>query len=1431
MVVVLACFMMPFFAKNAKAEEIASGTFGDNLTWTLNDEGVLSISGQGQMGGWYYPKVGYYDTPWKSYTELINTVIIGDEVTEIGNGAFHDCYNLTSISIGNGVTRIGKRAFYESGIQSLTIPDSVTSIEDFALGYCHNLETITVGEGVTSFGDSVFYDCIGIKEINYNAVCANDLTSSFTLFYSQGPYTSDISVTIGDNVERIPAHFFGGVYSNGIQFNIKNLTIGRNVKSIGEGAFRSWAALTNVTIPESVLSIGDYAFEDCFKLVQVTMPEGITTIGDATFRNCYCLSDITIPDRVTSIGEQAFYKCGITNLTIPDSVTVIGQSAFANCSITSLVIGQNVSEIGQSAFANCSLLTEVYYYPTNCDETRTNVFIDSGKDSTGIQLLIGDTVERIPAHLFSGVSSLVSIDFGSNVSIIGSGAFKECTGLTSLIIPENILKIEDNAFYGCNGLTYLNIGKNVESIGEKAFYNCKSLTELVYNAVNAYLEQYNQYGVFFGMGKSGPGVRVIIGDDVQGLSNYMFRSEKITYLYIGNNCTFEDGYQAFYGCQGITEICWNVIDSSGLSVSYGQIFNYASSSDNCKLTIGDDAQNVLWSIFNNSSLRFKELHIGAAFEGPLSLPSSIENITVSDANNLYSARDGILYNKSQKTIVLCPRSYSRTVNLPDTVKIIAKEAFYGCYYLEELTIPEKISTIEDSAFSYSNLQRLTFLGDLPSFGTGCFNYMTCKGYYPYGNTSWDERPYYSNVTWIPYSQGTPIEVSLQRMPDKVVYEKSEELDLSGLQFTVTYSDGMTWTYTAEEVQNAEFDFTQVGRREVTAFFEGLSFSFPVTVYENREQLIDSSEYPESEHPYANGVDFTYVYQYPGAFRLDLVFSEETLLENQVDYLYIMDSSDSVLGLYTGAQLSGETVVVSGDTAKIRLVTDDDWAEYGFSLTSIVAYYREGLCETGHNWNEPVFVWNDDNTVTASRTCKYDPDHIEDLQVTVSCEVLTPPSCEMEGLGVFTAAVLIDGITYFDTKERIIPAAGHSWGNVIFTWTGFTVATATRTCQKNTTHTETVDCVITSEVIEAPTATTEGVRIYTATAKFSDDTIVQSKKEEVIPALGWTWTRLAGANRYDTAALASKQAYADHSLKTIIVASGQSFPDALSGSALAGVYECPILLTNSAKLSNEAKEEIQRLAADDCTVLILGGTGTVSEAVENAIKKLGVKTERVAGSNREGTAAAVYEKGKTDGGFQEGGTVIIATGYSFADVLSISPYAYASKTPIILGKKDGSLSKDTKALLKKEGFTKAIIIGGTGSVSEASENYLKNTLGMTVLRLEGTNRYLTSGAIMKWELGMDPKAEIQPEAVMTAEGTGVATGANFPDALGSVSLLGKTHSPLLLAADNSKANKAATQGNIEELIVPNKGNMTKGFIFGGTGTVSKQIEEWLNDAVK
>ena len=158
--VLLAMVMvLGLFPATALAAD-TSGTCGDNLTWTLDSDGVLTISGTGAMENYYW--IGYDDdgngqttNPWGNG---IQKVVIKDGVTSIGNSAFFGCVNLTSVTIPDGVTSIGNSAFRGcSNISSITIPDSVTSIGSFAFYYCEKLTSVTIPDGVTAIEDQTFF--------------------------------------------------------------------------------------------------------------------------------------------------------------------------------------------------------------------------------------------------------------------------------------------------------------------------------------------------------------------------------------------------------------------------------------------------------------------------------------------------------------------------------------------------------------------------------------------------------------------------------------------------------------------------------------------------------------------------------------------------------------------------------------------------------------------------------------------------------------------------------------------------------------------------------------------------------------------------------------------------------------------------------------------------------------------------------------------------------------------------------------------------------------------------------------------------------------------------------------------------------------------------------------------------------------------------
>lgn len=252
-------------------------------------------------------------------------------------------------------------------------------------------------------------------------------------------------------------------------------------------------------------------------------------------------------------------------------------------------------------------------------------------------------------------------------------------------------------------------------------------------------------------------------------------------------------------------------------------------------------------------------------------------------------------------------------------------------------------------------------------------------------------------------------------------------------------------------------------------------------------------------------------------------------------------------------------------------------------------------------------------------------------------------------------------------------------------------------------------------------------------------------------------RLAGDSRYKTAIDISQAGWTG--AEAVVLARGDKFPDALAGVVLAKspVVEGPLLLTHSFKLTEGVLEEIQRLGASK--VYILGGTGAVSEEVENALVAEGLQVERVDGDNRYETASAISLKG-----VEQNEKAFLAYAYDFPDALSISSYAAAQNIPLLLTDKE-SIPEATLEALTSLGVKEVTLIGGEAVIASEVVSQLEE-LGYQVDRLAGKDRYGTN-------------LDILNSLPFNKESIYVATGQDFPDALAGAALAAKTNSPIFL----------------------------------------------------
>ncbi len=396
----------------------ADGMCGQKVYWGLDENGTLTILGEGDMLDYDFEN----PAPW-----------------------YEERYNIKNIVIKKGVTSIGAHAFkYLENLDSVNIPGSVTSIGEFAFDECKNLTSIEIPESVTYIGEWAFNDC---KKLN--------------------------SANIPEDITSIKKKTF---YNCGLE----SIDLPDGIKVIGEEAF-ALNLFDSIEIPESVTSIELSAFRNCRALKTVTLPDKMTSIGNSVFSGCRALEHIDLPKELIFIKNSAFENCeSLKSIYIPKNVKRIEFLAFGNCkSLKSIDVDKNNPNFTSAdGVVFSKSLKVLVVYPAGKPERSYDVPANVTSIGDGAfkgcktleKIALPKDLNSIGTSSFRDCKNLKSIAIPDEVVSIGDCAFWGCWALTSISIPENVDFLGDHAFYDCENLKYVEFN-NVKKFGNMSAFN------------------------------------------------------------------------------------------------------------------------------------------------------------------------------------------------------------------------------------------------------------------------------------------------------------------------------------------------------------------------------------------------------------------------------------------------------------------------------------------------------------------------------------------------------------------------------------------------------------------------------------------------------------------------------------------------------------------------------------------------------------------------------------------------------------------------------------------------------------------------------------------------------------------------------------------------------------------------------------------------
>lgn len=723
---------------NAQA---TSGSCGANATWEY-DNGTLTISGTGAMDDYTDDPSS---TPWAAYRTSVTKVVIGDDITSVGNCAFNCFTALTDVTIGESVETIGIFAFdncIAEGFTTLNIPNSVTTIKSCAFSNNH-LKYVRLGSGLTEIWQEAFMECRYLKYISCCAATPPTIANAnvFTAVTPTAIYVPTESVATYQAADKWSA--FSGIitYPHGncgdgepatdavtwaFDLGTKKLTLS------GTGAIKTYEKNGNVQ-PEAYPwndqdgpaatfnPIVNYMWTG---IQTVVVGEGITNIPACAFHQQESLMSVSLPSTLKSIGRSAMGETQIWNICLPEGLETIGEYAFLMSTFESISIPSTVTSIGEAAFAY-GALTSIGCYASTPPTLGNNAFGDDVSGITSVYVPSAKVQDYKDADGWSafgekikspagdcGTSATWSYEMATQtLTIEGTGAIEnhsgwESTGMggqgggfnpdnfngypcgiENVIIGEGITEIPGSAFYMEVGIKNLTLPSTLTAIGTDAFGECEGIETITCNATTPPTLGTDGSGVFY-------------ENDAE------YNQVKISTLTAIN--VPSASVAAYKAADGWKEYA-DIIVADGGAPATTTTFAYTASE---KLTIFDDESNFTGA----TGVKSHEFAAGTGtvvYDGTV---TAIADYTFRYDNDAKEKLTGItipesVTNTGEYTFWMCKNLATVTFDGTPALTTIGKSAFKGCEALTTIAIPASVEEIGVSAFSdCTKLANVTFSG-------------------------------------------------------------------------------------------------------------------------------------------------------------------------------------------------------------------------------------------------------------------------------------------------------------------------------------------------------------------------------------------------------------------------------------------------------------------------------------------------------------------------------------------------------------------------------------------------------------------------------------------------------------------------------------------------------------------------------------------------